>query len=49
LDRYEAVIIGAKDLANWASGLDLGRMVEMLLKHALFSSMVCDPLFQEAL
>jgi len=49
LDHYETVIIGAKDLANLTSGLDLGRMVEMLLKHALFSSMVCDLLSQEAL
>jgi len=42
-------VLGAKDLANLASGLDVGRIVEMLLKHPLLSSKVLGLLFQEAL
>ena len=42
-------VLGAKDLADLASGLDVGRIVEMLLKHPLFSSRVFGLLFREAL
>jgi len=42
-------VLGAKDLANLASGLDVGRIVEMLLKHPLLSSKVLGLLFQETL
>jgi len=42
-------VLSAKDLADLASGLDLGRIVEMLLKHPLLSSRVLGLLFQEAL
>jgi digeranylgeranylglycerophospholipid reductase len=42
-------VLSAKDLADLASGLDLGRIVEMLLKHPLLSSRVFGLLFQEAL
>lgn len=41
-------VLGAKDLANLASGLDAGRIVEMLSKQPLLSSRVCSLLLQEA-
>jgi len=40
-------ILGAKDLANLASGVDVGRIVEMLLKHPVFSLKVSSLLFKE--
>ncbi len=41
-------ILGAKDLVNLASGVDVGRIVEMLLKHPVFSLKVGSLLFKEA-